>query len=63
MSDKNVGNGKPLEDLTGQRFGKRIVLAFHHRERRPGYNTVIYWTVRCDCGTVSEVNTGNLKRQ
>lgn len=44
-------------DLTGQRFGRLLVLerACHADENR-------YWICRCDCGNYTIVYDGNLKR-
>ncbi len=39
--------GKPLKDLTGQRFGRLTVLELG--EKRGKY-TGAFWTCRCDCG-------------
>src|SRR5208282_2728809 len=44
-----------LIDLTGQRFGRLVVL-----RRVLGKGT--RWEVRCDCGTIKPVATGNLRR-
>lgn len=41
-------------DLTGQRFGKLVVLK---RYRRVGY--VQHWTCKCDCGLITEVPRHN----
>lgn len=38
-------------DLTGQRFGRLIIMT---RAPSRGYRT--YWNVRCDCGTEKEVS-------
>ena len=40
-------------DLTGQRFGRLVV---ERRSERTGH-----WVCRCDCGTVKDVSTGNLR--
>lgn len=42
---------KPVEDITGRRFGRIVVL----EDAGPGYPRNHYWKVRCDCGTVFEV--------
>lgn len=46
----------PVDDLTGQRFGRLIVLQYNaevtDKHRRPGHNSVgSYYTCLCDCGT------------
>lgn len=44
-----------MRDLTGQRFGKLIVLGFSHRAGSLGY-----WLTRCDCGVEKPVYHGHL---
>lgn len=48
---------KPVEDITGRRFGRLVVL----ENAGPGYPRNHYWKVRCDCGTVFEVAGSNLR--
>ena len=45
-----------MKDLTGQRFGR--LTAIRPTEKRIGSNIV--WELRCDCGNVTHVHTGNL---
>lgn len=45
-----------LEDLTGMRFGKLVVLGYDHSEKKQRY-----WKCQCDCGKNSIVSTGSLK--
>ena len=35
-----------MENLVGQRFGRLLILRFHHSNK-----TSYYWLFRCDCGT------------
>lgn len=44
-------------DLTGQRFGRLVATAFHHRDK---YRQS-HWSTICDCGTVSVASASNLK--
>lgn len=44
-------------DLTGQKFGRLIVIEFSSKDSRS--NT--YWLCRCDCGIAKIVYGGNLK--
>ena len=44
------------KDLTGQRFGRLVVIA--PTERR--YNRSIIWLCECDCGNKTEVTANNL---
>lgn len=48
---------KPVEDMTGRRFGRIVVL----EDAGPSYNRNHNWKVRCDCGTVFEVAVSNLR--
>ena len=49
--------GKETEDLTGQRFGKLVVLS-----KAPSKNGYTAYLVRCDCGREKVVLAHNLKR-
>ena len=51
-----MGSGRPIKDLTGQRFGKLVVLRFHEVR-----NHQAYWIVQCDCGTIKTIRGRNLK--
>lgn len=42
-------------DITGKKFGKLSVL--HKIENKVGS----YWLVRCDCGTLKKIQSGNLR--
>ena len=50
-------HGRPVEDLTGQRFGSLTVL---HRE--PNQNGRTCWLCQCDCGNTCTVLSRDLKR-
>lgn len=52
----------PLADLTGKRFGLRVVLgrAADHCSANGSKDT--YWKYVCDCGKVGEASSINLKR-
>ena len=47
----------PLKNLTGQIFGKLIVL-----EKAPSRNKHVYWKCKCECGNVLEVQADALNR-
>ena len=49
--------GKSLVDLTGQRFGKLVVI--RRTEERQHGSAV--WECKCDCGNTKFVNTNNLR--
>ncbi len=48
--------GKQAADLTGRQFGKWTVLAFAGKR-----NSLIFWTCRCQCGTIKDVYGSSLK--
>jgi len=50
--------GKRL-DLTGQRFGRLVVLGFSHLGKYGG----VYWNTECDCGNLGKTLTANLTRK
>ena len=54
--------GKPLIDLTGQRFGKLTVIkqAAPQKTKFDTYRTM--WLCQCDCGRKTAVWAENLKR-
>lgn len=43
-------------DLTGQRFGRLLVLGFDK-----SHNGKCYWNCKCDCGNLKSINGGDLK--
>lgn len=47
-----------LEDLTGRRFGKLVVLKQHHYDSTTRH---YYWLCQCDCGGQTVVYSGHLK--
>lgn len=48
-------------DLTGQRFGKRVVIERKETSIYNGKKASSRWLVRCDCGSERVIDTGNLK--
>lgn len=44
-----------VRDLTGQRFGKVLVI-----EPAGIYMRMMYWIVRCDCGNVKDIRGSSL---
>lgn len=46
-----------MEDLTGRRFGRWVVLGFSHTDKSKHY-----WMCKCDCGIEKPVNGYNLVR-
>lgn len=52
----NAKNGAMAEDLTGQRFGKLLVIS-----RAPNRNGRVCWRCRCDCGNEHFANAHELK--
>lgn len=55
MAESNsTRRGHNFKDLTGRRFGKWTVIAFHSATK------VVFWLCRCDCGRERVVQAGNL---
>lgn len=55
IREKNI-NDTNTSDLTGQRFGKLVVIGFSKSEKRQRF-----WKCRCDCGNTHEVSTAKLR--
>jgi hypothetical protein len=51
-----------LEDLTGQRFGKIVVLGRADEDKFYGKKKVTTWKCQCDCGKIVNMVGNNLKR-
>lgn len=47
---------KKLIDLTGKKFGKLTVLKRSHNK-----NNQVHWLCQCECGTIKEVSSQNLR--
>lgn len=54
-----VRNKRPYKDLTGQRFGRLLVVGLV--DSPAGSNIATKWKCQCDCGNVVEVQSANLK--
>ncbi len=54
---KSIRRPGSLKDITGQRFGRYIVLAFAGIRGR----NRTFWKCRCDCGTIKDVSGDSLK--
>lgn len=50
------------QDLTGNRYGRLVVIEESARHRSPCGATQIMWKCQCDCGGVSVVSSENLRR-
>ena len=50
-----------LIDLTGQRFGKLIVISKNRSEKTPNGSTAIFWNCKCDCGNTCIIRGNSLK--
>lgn len=50
-------------DLTGQRYGRLVVLSFVYRKKRTNKSKSwsYYWKCRCDCGTVKVIAVCDFK--
>lgn len=49
------------EDLTGKRFGRRVVLARAERPNPSVRDNSTYWRVRCDCGVEDVLRSTTIK--
>ena len=48
-------------DITGRRYGRLIALGFSRFEPAPGgKGGQSFWKFQCDCGTIKEINRGNV---
>lgn len=57
---KELSSKRTLKDLTGQRFGRLMVL--HRDETKPkGHGHKAYWICQCDCGNIVSVVGTNLR--
>lgn len=54
----------PRNDLTGQRFGRLVVLSHSHAERfrtkSGNASTIQHWVCECDCGSIKTYRQSNL---
>lgn len=53
-----TGMGKPLRDLTGQRFGFLVALVLGDKQTNGG--TGAWWLCRCDCGQKKNLRSHDL---
>lgn len=53
---REARKARPRKDLTGQRFGRLVVLGLADVPDRKGF---IFWRVRCDCGTEKIIMQNN----
>lgn len=51
-----------LKDLTGQRFGRLIVIKFIPKKQRKKKDSSAYWECKCDCGKIVVIKTSSLLR-
>ncbi|MBT8348699.1 MAG: hypothetical protein HKP62_04540 [Sulfurovum sp.] len=59
---KEIASELNLKDLTGQRFGKLVVLERVEDHITSGGNSIVKWKCKCDCGKITFVRTDSLKR-
>ena len=52
---------KKVQDLTGKRFGKLLVLDRNYEKQEQDSYHKIYWNCCCDCGNTCVVAAGNLR--
>ena len=53
----NVNNVKQIKDLTGQVFGRLIVLEDAGRTKKGA----VIWRCQCECGTIKDIKSGSLQ--
>lgn len=58
---KETKRGHHIDDLTGQRFGRWIVLYRVESKIEPSGNKTTRWHCKCDCGTERDLSAGTLK--
>lgn len=57
---KEKTSQRTLKDLTGQRFGRLVVL--HRDESKPrGHGHKAFWVCQCDCGNITSVEGSHLR--
>ena len=56
IKDTKLTKEPKTVDLTGERYGKLVVLELDHIER-----SIKYWKCKCECGNTTVVREGNLK--
>lgn len=54
--------GRKAQDLTGQRFGKVVVIDRGEKVFYPSGDSKIHWNCVCDCGNSVVTSTGSLKK-
>ena len=54
---REARKARPRKDLTGQRFGRLVVLGLADVPDRKGF---IFWRVKCDCGTEKIIMQNNI---
>lgn len=56
INEMQLTKPKKIMDLTGERYGKLVVLELDHVER-----STRYWKCQCECGNTTVVREGNLQ--
>lgn len=51
---------KPIINITGQKFGRLIVIEFSHIHITKSGQHVTYWKCECECGNMKELSKSNL---
>lgn len=47
-----------IKNILGQRFGRLVVLSFKYKDKNNG----AYWECKCDCGNITTVYGGHLRK-
>lgn len=50
-------------NLVNQRYGRLIVFEYSHKHKSPCGRIVNYWKCKCDCGNITSVSIGDLRKK
>jgi hypothetical protein len=53
---------RPMEDLVGKSFGRLSIISKGKTSTTPKGRTLNYWTCKCLCGTVKDIESGQLRQ-
>ena len=59
---RKMSSERRFDDITGQRFGKLVVVEIDHVKQDNNGNNSIYWLCHCDCGNDKVVQADVLRR-
>ncbi len=56
-----MGNGPKIKDLTGQRFGRLVVMYQNGFRYKPSGQRTVLWHCKCDCGVEKDIPSSTLR--